>query len=165
MKKWADLGRLLGYGGIPGLSSQLKITYSRVILPYEDFLEGVRKSPSSSATDATPHTPTTVAKRSENVPSDAADTPASPLSNSSSPLSEPPDDGEHVNGAHHEHHKSRKDPGHDPSSISNESASKKLAQIPKSYSTDTHKNKNGNEVRKFSVFFWEASAEYMDFLR
>jgi histone demethylase JARID1 len=47
-KKWADLGRILGYTGVPGLSAQLKNSYSRVILPYEDFCERVRNSPALS---------------------------------------------------------------------------------------------------------------------
>lgn len=44
-KKWADIGRLLGYTGIPGLSTQIKNSYTRVILPYEHFCERVKNSP------------------------------------------------------------------------------------------------------------------------
>jgi hypothetical protein len=47
-RKWADLGRLLGYTGIPGLSTQLKNAYTRVILPYEEFSKHVKTSPALS---------------------------------------------------------------------------------------------------------------------
>ena len=50
-KKWADLGRLLGFSGIPGLSTQIKNSYTRVILPYEHFCERVRNNPSISKVD------------------------------------------------------------------------------------------------------------------
>lgn len=50
-KKWADLGRLLGFSGIPGLSTQIKNSYTRVILPYEHFCERVRSNPSISKLD------------------------------------------------------------------------------------------------------------------
>ena len=50
-KKWADLGRLLGFSGIPGLSTQIKNSYTRVILPYEHFCERVRSNPSISKVD------------------------------------------------------------------------------------------------------------------
>lgn len=50
-KKWADLGRLLGFSGIPGLSTQIKNSYTRVILPYEHFCERVRNNPSISRVD------------------------------------------------------------------------------------------------------------------
>ena len=50
-KKWADLGRLLGFSGIPGLSTQIKNSYTRVILPYEHFCERVRSNPSISRVD------------------------------------------------------------------------------------------------------------------
>ncbi|KAI0032364.1 PLU-1-like protein-domain-containing protein [Vararia minispora EC-137] len=44
-RKWADLGRLLGYGGVPGLSTQIKNAYMRVILPFEKFHRHVINSP------------------------------------------------------------------------------------------------------------------------
>lgn len=47
-KTWADLGRLLGYTGIPGLATQMRNSYTRVILPYEQFCEQVRNSPTLS---------------------------------------------------------------------------------------------------------------------
>ncbi|TEB03959.1 hypothetical protein FA13DRAFT_1750867 [Coprinellus micaceus] len=47
-KKWSDLGRILGYRGIPGLSTQIKNSYTRVILPFEHFCERVKNSPALS---------------------------------------------------------------------------------------------------------------------
>ncbi|EGO02116.1 hypothetical protein SERLA73DRAFT_159163 [Serpula lacrymans var. lacrymans S7.3] len=107
-KKWSDLGRLLGYGGIPGLSTQIKNSYTRVILPYEDFCERVRTSPTLSMSPTTTRDPQlkthvntqTVGSmrlgqssaRSASV--DNQSPPSSPLTASSSPLSEPPDEGE-----------------------------------------------------------------------
>jgi hypothetical protein len=37
-----DLGRILGYRGIPGLSTQIKNSYTRVILPFEHFCDRAR---------------------------------------------------------------------------------------------------------------------------
>ncbi|KAI5119499.1 hypothetical protein M0805_002435 [Coniferiporia weirii] len=92
-KKWTDLGRLLGYGGIPGLSTQLRNSYIRVILPYEHYSERVRNS--AAFTPSKPRdtqTPPPIPVRSG---SDGLGSPLnSPLSITSSPLSEPPDDGE-----------------------------------------------------------------------
>ncbi|KAI0065783.1 hypothetical protein BV25DRAFT_1879666 [Artomyces pyxidatus] len=118
-KKWADLGRLLGYGGIPGLSTQIKNSYTRVILPYENFCERVRASPALSSLATASRDPQlrthvntqTLGKRSRSAgasvgagPSSAQDNnaedvdmdsaPSSPLTASSSPLSEPPDETE-----------------------------------------------------------------------
>ncbi|KAF9478416.1 jumonji superfamily protein [Pholiota conissans] len=106
-KKWSDLGRILGYRGIPGLSTQIKNSYTRVILPFEHFCDRARNSPAMSvavARDAQLKThsniqkpsrlSTTVTSTEDNSP------PASPLTNTSSPLSEPPDESESkdVNG-------------------------------------------------------------------
>ncbi|KAF8592639.1 hypothetical protein K439DRAFT_1378881 [Ramaria rubella] len=102
-KRWGELGRALGYTGIPGLSAQLKGAYTRVILPYENFYNHVRNSPSMSpATPRNPHV------NSHNVPSAGRMSrlsasvalgsngviPGSPTSHSSSPLSEPPEDAD-----------------------------------------------------------------------
>ncbi|KAF8504202.1 hypothetical protein JB92DRAFT_2968040 [Gautieria morchelliformis] len=100
-KRWGELGRALGYTGIPGLSAQLKGAYTRVILPYENFYNHVRNSPSMS-----PAAPRNAHVNSHNVPSAGrmsrlsasialnANEPApdSSSSHSSSPLSEPPED-------------------------------------------------------------------------
>ena len=88
-KKWADLGRLLGYGGIPGLATQLKNSYSRVILPWENrYEQHVKNTPSS-------HKRTTSNGESLNKGGANDDSPpSSPLTATSSPLSEPPDESE-----------------------------------------------------------------------
>lgn len=122
-KKWADLGRLLGFSGIPGLSTQIKNSYTRVILPYEHFCDRVRNNPSISAmavkgeprlspdlnlppvsnSSATligtigNHNVVTsnssVSSQAKRDGSEESTPPSSPLSSTSSPLSEPPDDG------------------------------------------------------------------------
>ncbi|KIJ37372.1 hypothetical protein M422DRAFT_260033 [Sphaerobolus stellatus SS14] len=106
-KRWGELGRALGYSGIPGLSAQLKNAYTRIILPYENFYNHVRNSPALS-----PGTPRHNASQSQNPPpstgrmtrmASAASAlsvrsngfaPGSPTSRKSSPLSEPPEDAE-----------------------------------------------------------------------
>ncbi|KZS97879.1 hypothetical protein SISNIDRAFT_449471 [Sistotremastrum niveocremeum HHB9708] len=115
-KKWGDLGRLLGYTGIPGLSAQLKNAYTRVILPFEQFSEQVRNSPTMSPVSSRTQNPrlkthqniqkpgrmshSVSAKadspinRSERLSEPVEIPPSSPLSTSSSPLSEPPDDAD-----------------------------------------------------------------------
>lgn len=120
-KMWADLGRLLGFSGIPGLSTQIKNSYTRVILPYEHFCERVRNNPSISALksesrlmpDLNRHPASSSMSLMSNRGNSGADTtnssvsskakrdvsedttpPSSPLSSTSSPLSEPPDDGD-----------------------------------------------------------------------
>ena len=131
-RKWADLGRLLGYGGVPGLSTQMRWSYIRVIHPYEEFCERVRASPalaslttaardpqlrthvntqmvSKQATaSATPAGGTRSASASggqqQTTPmrgrpravSAVESPPSSPLTESSSPLSEPPDDNDYA---------------------------------------------------------------------
>ncbi|KXN89442.1 Lysine-specific demethylase 5A [Leucoagaricus sp. SymC.cos] len=83
-RKWSDLGRILGYRGIPGLSTQIKNSYARVILPYEQFCERTRVSPTSPN-----------AARDANVKVEGDNSmPSSPLTATSSPLSEPPDESE-----------------------------------------------------------------------
>lgn len=104
-KKWTDVGRLLGYRGIPGLSTQLRNSYVRVIRPYEEFLAEVRKTSASTGLpeDASTFRDMKTPPPGENGagPSGSASPLGSPLSNTSSPLSKPPDDGEvHVNGYH-----------------------------------------------------------------
>ncbi|PFH49242.1 hypothetical protein AMATHDRAFT_76277 [Amanita thiersii Skay4041] len=100
-RKWSDLGRILGYRGIPGLSTQLRNSYSRVILPYEHFCERARNSPAISPTmkgafaSKPSRLSTTITTAGPSSP------PSSPLTATSSPLSEPPDDNDtkDVNGA------------------------------------------------------------------
>ncbi|KAG8886497.1 hypothetical protein FRB97_003008 [Tulasnella sp. 331] len=48
-KQWGEVARILGYEGIVGVSSQLKNAYSRIILPFEQFSDHIRNSPSMSA--------------------------------------------------------------------------------------------------------------------
>ncbi|EIW76301.1 hypothetical protein CONPUDRAFT_139698 [Coniophora puteana RWD-64-598 SS2] len=97
MKKWSDLGALLGYRGIPGLSTQIRNSYTRVILPYEHYCERVRNSTTLSPS---------VQRDPSRAPGDlwladfgkigksTSSPPSSPLTaSSSSPLSEPPEDG------------------------------------------------------------------------
>ena len=103
-KKWPDLGRILGYRGMPGLSTQLKNSYTRVILPFEHFCDRARNSPAMSpmlARDAHLKTHTNMqtsgrpSRLSTTVTSaDNTSPPGSPLTTTSSPLSEPPDESE-----------------------------------------------------------------------
>lgn len=95
-KKWADLGRLLGYGGVPGLSTQLRNSYTRVILPYEHFCERVRNSPNLAYNKPRdPQLKTHVNIQSSGKQNGADDSPpSSPLTATSSPLSEPPDESD-----------------------------------------------------------------------
>lgn len=41
---WSDIGRALGYGGVAGLSTQIKNSYSRIILAYEQYCDRVKQS-------------------------------------------------------------------------------------------------------------------------
>ncbi|KAJ7228249.1 jumonji superfamily protein [Mycena pura] len=90
-KLWSDLGRILGYSGIPGLSTQLKSSYSRVILPFEEYeaknasKEHNRMAPKNTVNGDDKH-------RRTSISMSADDPPDSPLTSTSSPLSEPPDD-------------------------------------------------------------------------
>lgn len=89
-KKWADVGRLLGYGGIPGLSTQLRNSYIRVILPFEHYSESVKNSVTMSP--AKKKDTKTPIPGSAGVENGGHISPLSSPSVSSSPLSEPPDD-------------------------------------------------------------------------
>lgn len=123
-KKWADLGRLLGYTGIPGLATQLRNSFSRVILPYEQFCDRVRSSPALSPNKARdPQLKTHVniqgagsIPRPSTPDSAAGDEspPSSPLTATSSPLSEPPDEGDHkdANGVKSESSRPRRSARH-----------------------------------------------------
>ncbi|KAJ7098774.1 jumonji superfamily protein [Mycena belliarum] len=102
-KLWSDLGRILGYHGIPGLSTQLKNSYTRVILPFEEYeARNASKPPptqkpmnGSANGEEKPRPRSTVSGRSMD-----RSPPGSPLTSTSSPLSEPPEDAEHrANGA------------------------------------------------------------------
>lgn len=94
--KWADLGRVLGYTAIRGLSAQIKNSYIRVILPFEDFFERSKNvSATTAPNSASAQKPLslsldTTPRKAEGAPS----SPSSPMSTTSSPLSEPPDENE-----------------------------------------------------------------------
>ena len=82
----------------------MKNSYARVILPFEYFHDQVRNSPNMSPpkqTDPNLKTHTNIqtagkssARSSVGVDNDDNSPPSSPLSTSSSPLSEPPDESE-----------------------------------------------------------------------
>ncbi|KAG5639694.1 hypothetical protein H0H81_005877 [Sphagnurus paluster] len=102
-KKWSDLGRILGYRGIPGLSTQIKNSYTRVILPYEHFCEKARNTPGIAPVVHDPqlktHQNIQSAGKLSRLSATATTTgetspPSSPLTATSSPLSEPPDESE-----------------------------------------------------------------------
>lgn len=98
-KKWSDLGRILGYGGIPGLSTQIKNSYTRVILPYEQFSDRVRSKQSTPPHDPQLKTHTNIQSSSKvtSAPTSTMDDmspPSSPLTTASSPLSDAPDGAE-----------------------------------------------------------------------
>ncbi|KAF9006679.1 jumonji superfamily protein [Cyathus striatus] len=108
-KKWSDLGRILGYRGIPGLSTQIKNSYTRVILPYEHFCNRVRNSPALSPiitrdshlkTHVNTQSIGKLSRLSTSVTPGDTSPPCSPLTATSSPLSEPPEESEsrEVNG-------------------------------------------------------------------
>lgn len=103
-KRWSDLGRILGYRGIPGLSTQIKNSYTRVILPYEHFCERARNTPGMSPAARDPHLKThtniqfpgkSFRSGATTATTDDASPPSSPLTATSSPLSEPPDESEY----------------------------------------------------------------------
>ncbi|KIO30970.1 hypothetical protein M407DRAFT_222112 [Tulasnella calospora MUT 4182] len=48
-KQWGEVARAMSYDGIVGVSTQLKNAYIRIILPFEQFSEHIRNSPSMSA--------------------------------------------------------------------------------------------------------------------
>ncbi|KAI9064868.1 hypothetical protein FKP32DRAFT_1591090 [Trametes sanguinea] len=124
-KKWADLGRLLGYTGIPGLATQIRNSYSRVILPYEQFCERVRNSPALSPNKPRdPQLKTHINIQSagsvgrlstpNSMMGDDESPPSSPLTATSSPLSEPPDEGDYkdTNGVKAESSRPRRSTRH-----------------------------------------------------
>jgi hypothetical protein len=86
----------------PGLSTQLKSSYTRVILPFEEYeaknAAKEKHSPPKKAATATNGTNGTNGddKRARSVSAKLMDIspPDSPLTSTSSPLSEPPEDGE-----------------------------------------------------------------------
>ncbi|KAJ6515462.1 jumonji superfamily protein [Mycena sanguinolenta] len=124
-KLWSDLGRILGYHGIPGLSTQLKNSYTRVILPFEEYeaknaaKEG-KQSTTKKATNGVTKTNGTNGDdkrgRSASVRPMDISPPDSPLTSTSSPLSEPPEDG--ANGAKARPRRSTRMGSHDQSSKS-----------------------------------------------
>ncbi|KAJ6539749.1 PLU-1-like protein-domain-containing protein [Mycena capillaripes] len=96
-KLWSDLGRILGYHGIPGLSTQLKSSYTRVILPFEEYeaknaSKDKHSPPKKAMNGDDKRARSTVSTKSMDI-----SPPDSPLTSTSSPLSEPPEDG--VNGS------------------------------------------------------------------
>ncbi|KAL1740892.1 hypothetical protein HDZ31DRAFT_85171 [Schizophyllum fasciatum] len=90
-KQWADLGRILGYRGVPGLSTQIKNSYARIILPYEHYMARVKSSVAMSpiVANATPGAtvPSTPSKLATEVASSSnmkgESPPSSPLTVSS----------------------------------------------------------------------------------
>lgn len=97
-KNWPEVARTLGYTSVQGLASQIKNSYARVILPYEDFCERGRNTPFSSPSSKPAVSVQTPGKapHSSTTPAFTGDesTASSPLTASSSPLSEPPDESE-----------------------------------------------------------------------
>ncbi|KAJ8087034.1 hypothetical protein PM082_005859 [Marasmius tenuissimus] len=99
-KTWPEMVRLLGYRGAPGLAAQLKNSYARVILPYEDFCERGKNLPTTPPRapqkKSSTGTPSKLGRLSVSASNPADSAPSSPLTatSSSSPLSEPPDEGE-----------------------------------------------------------------------
>ncbi|KAF5332034.1 hypothetical protein D9758_014588 [Tetrapyrgos nigripes] len=93
-RKWIDVGRALGYIGLPTLPAQLRSAYTRIILPYEDFCERGRNTPLSPPRSS--HNKPQVNGTPGNPTNNTGDVsaPSSPLTTSSSPLSEPPDESE-----------------------------------------------------------------------
>lgn len=93
----------MGYRGIPGLSTQIKNSYTRVILPFEHYCDRGRNSPTLAQTVTRDGERMQVSEEPDVNPlrlSTAAtlgqeDSPrGSPSTARSSPLSEPPDESE-----------------------------------------------------------------------
>ncbi|KAL0580509.1 hypothetical protein V5O48_001496 [Marasmius crinis-equi] len=98
-KKWPEMVRILGYRGAPGLAAQLKNSYARVILPYEDFcVRGKNlpttppRAPPKKSNTGTPSKHSRLSVSASNSMENSV--PSSPLTATSSPLSDPYDDGE-----------------------------------------------------------------------
>ena len=101
---WADLAWLLGYTGVPGLATQIHNSYNLAIRPHEQPRERARNPaallPSKPRdpglkTHTNIQTSTTLPQLS--TAESAADDdspPSSPLTATSSPLSEPPDESD-----------------------------------------------------------------------
>jgi histone demethylase JARID1 len=143
-KKWGDLGALLGYRGIPGLSTQIKNSYTRVILPYEHFCDRVRNSPILSTSPNVARDPQL--KTHMNIqtvthpltsPRERGSPPSSPLTSTSSPLSEPSDDGDY---------KERSGPRQDSSAAKRSSrvASQEVTRKPVSVCGQSQSNRRYN---------------------
>ncbi|KAF7798648.1 hypothetical protein EIP86_009872 [Pleurotus ostreatoroseus] len=101
-KKWADLGRLLGYGAIPGTATQIKNSYAIVIVPYEHFCDRVKNSPSMSPNrfhDFTLKTHVNIQSTGKSSRQNGGDEsmPSSPLTDSDSERSSVPDEPDHRN--------------------------------------------------------------------
>ncbi|KAJ7437136.1 jumonji superfamily protein [Mycena galericulata] len=97
-KLWSDLGRILGYHGIPGLSTQLKSSYTRVILPFEEYeARNAAKDPTKPPSPKKAPTNGDEKRSRSSLSTKSMDIspPDSPLTSTSSPLSELPEDGEH----------------------------------------------------------------------
>ncbi|KAG7097398.1 hypothetical protein E1B28_004748 [Marasmius oreades] len=98
-KKWLEMARMLGYRGAPGLATQLKNSYARIILPYEDFCERGKNLPTTPPRPpqkkSNTGTPSKLGRLSVSASNPAENSaPSSPLTTTSSPLSEPPDEGD-----------------------------------------------------------------------
>ena len=98
-KKWSDIGRVLGYGGVPGLSTQLKNSYTRVVLPFEQFSDRVKNMTSTLPTSHELKTHSNIQSAKPAIAGSSmrtgdASPPSSPLTTTSSPLSEPPDESD-----------------------------------------------------------------------
>ncbi|KAF7321646.1 Jumonji superfamily protein [Mycena kentingensis (nom. inval.)] len=95
-KQWSDFGRLLGYSGIPGLSTQLKNSYTRVILPYKEYEAKNAAKEQNKAAPPSPKKPVSVNgngvnKRLSTLSLSKEETPESPLTTNST-MSEPPEE-------------------------------------------------------------------------
>ncbi|KAJ3931969.1 MAG: jumonji superfamily protein [Lentinula lateritia] len=113
-KKWPEVARILGYTSVQGLSTQIKNSYARVILPYEDFCERGRNTPFSPPQNSNSKPPIHIqtpgkAPRSSATPAEDDSTVSSPLTASSSPLSEPPDESELKEQGPHSRRSARQD--------------------------------------------------------
>lgn len=75
-KKWGELAGLMGYQPIPGLASQLKNSYTKIILPFENYSDHVRSAPVPDATNPL----TTEAPAAPPAQPELGSAPASPLS-------------------------------------------------------------------------------------
>lgn len=79
-KKWAELGQLMGYQSIPGLASQLKNSYMKIILPFENYSDHVRSAPIPEATNPLSAETNGSAEAPAAPTGDSGSAPPSPLS-------------------------------------------------------------------------------------